>query len=53
MDGGVSGEEGHVGSVERGVFVEVAGVGWVLYYDLFGEWLLLRDVVNEFDEGVS
>ena len=53
MDCRVGGVEGYVGSVERGVFVKVAGVGWVLYNDLFGEWLLLRDVVNELGEGVS
>ena len=53
MDCGVSGVEGYVGSVEWGVFVEVTGVGWVLYDDLFGERLLLRDVVNELGEGVS
>ena len=53
MDCGVSGVEGYIGSVEGGVFVEVAGVGGVLYDDLFSEWLLVRDVVNELGEGVS
>ena len=53
MDGGIGGVEGYVGSVERGVFVDVAGVGWVLYNDLLGKWRLFGDVVNEFGEGVS
>ena len=53
MDCRVGGVEGYVGSVERGVFVEMAGVGWVLYDDLFGEWLLFGDVVDELGKGVS
>ena len=53
MDCGVGGVEGYVGSVKGGVFVDVAGVGWVLHDDLFGEWLLFRDLVDELGEGVS
>ena len=53
MDRGVGSVECYVGSVEGSVFVDVAGVGWVLHYDLFGEWLLFGDVVNEFGEGIS
>ena len=53
MDCGVGGVEGYVGSVEGGVFVDVAGVGWVLHNDLFGEWLLFGDVENELGEDVS
>ena len=53
MDCGVNGVEGYVGSVERGVFVDVAGVGWVLYDNLLSKWKLFGDVVNEFGEGVS
>ena len=53
MDGGIGSVESYVGSVERGVFVDVVGVGWVLYDDLLGEWKLFGDVVNEFGEGVS
>ena len=53
MDGGVSGEEGYVGSVEGRIFVDVVCVGWILYDDLLGEWKLFGDVVNELGEGVS
>ena len=53
MDGGISGEEGHVGSVEGRVFMDVVGVGWVLHDDLLGEWKLFGDVVNELGEDVS
>ena len=53
MDGGIGGVEGYVGSVERGVFVDVAGVGWALYNDLLSKWRLFGDVVNEFGEGVA
>ena len=45
--------EGYVGPVEGGVFVDVVGVGWVLYDDLLGEWKLFGDVVNKFGEGVT
>ena len=53
MDCRVGGVEGYVGSVEGGVFVDVVCVGWVLYDDLFSEWLLVRDVVNELGKGIS
>ena len=53
MDAGISGVESYVGSVERGVFVDMVGVGWVLYDDLLGEWKLFGDVVNELGEDVS
>ena len=53
MDCGVSGVEGYVGSVEGRIFVDVVGVGGILHDDLFGEWLLFGDAVNEFGEGVS
>ena len=40
MDGGISSVESYVGPVERGVLVDVAGVGWVFYNNLLSEWKL-------------
>ena len=53
VDGGVSGVESDVRSVQGCVFVSVAGVGWVLDDDLLNEWALFGDTEDEGGEVVS
>ena len=53
VDGGVSGVEGYVGSVEGRIFVGVVSVSWIVYDGLFSERELFGDLVDELGEDVS